>query len=64
MKKYCVSITEVNRGAAIVEAENEDEAMEIAMDVYYNGEVHWTDTRANRISARKHPLRNMASTNN
>jgi len=42
--KYSISITEVNYGSIIVEADSLEEAQDLAMDSYYSGEIHWTDS--------------------
>jgi len=51
MKSFVVSITETSSGAVIVEAADEAEAEKIGMDMYMNGEVHWTDSEINKIDA-------------
>jgi hypothetical protein len=50
MKKFTVSIKEINYGATIVEAESEEKAEELAMEVYYNGDIHWTDSEIDEIT--------------
>jgi uncharacterized protein YciI len=51
MRKYSVCITEINRGAIIIEANSKEDAESLAMDVYYDGETHWTDSEITELEA-------------
>lgn len=51
MKKFNVSIKEINYGAAVVEANTKEEAEKLVYDMYFNGEIHWTDNEINEIDA-------------
>lgn len=44
MKVYRISIREVNIGFVDVEAESLDEAQNIALAEYENGDICWTDS--------------------
>lgn len=41
LKKYVVSISAVESGSVIVEAMNEEEAKEKALDAEFDGNVEW-----------------------
>jgi hypothetical protein len=49
MKKYRVRVIETSLGDIYVEANNEDEAMELAEEMYANGNVDWDDTVADLV---------------
>lgn len=49
MKKYRVRVIETSLGDIYVEANNEDEAMELAEEMYANGKVDWDDTVADLV---------------
>ena len=51
MIKFVVSITEVNRGAVILEAKSLEDAKELAMQMYYDGVVHWNDSEITDLYA-------------
>ena len=43
MIKFVASFTEVNRGAVVLKAKSVEDAEELAMQMYYDGVVHWTN---------------------
>lgn len=51
MNKYSVRIKETNYGVAIIEAESKKQAEELVYDVYYNGNMHWTDSDISEIES-------------
>ena len=53
MKKFAVSVTEVNYGAIIVEASDEIMARSMAMESYHCGEIHWTNSEISIVEV--HP---------
>ena len=52
-KKFIVSVTEKNYGSTIIEAESKDEAEEMALEVYNQGNFHWTDSNLSEFEARE-----------
>jgi len=50
MKRFVVSITELNYGTVVVDASNAEEAKIIAKTLYYDGQFHWTDSEISEIS--------------
>jgi hypothetical protein len=51
MKKFKINITEVQKGYVEVEAKNIDEAEEMHLDEYNNGNVIWTSFTITDVSA-------------
>ena len=43
MKKYCVVIEEIFTGEVVIEAESEDEAIELVIDGCFNGKITFDD---------------------
>jgi len=50
MKTFNVSITEINYGAVIIEANNKKEAEDAAEAAYFNGDVHWTGSEISEMT--------------
>jgi len=46
MKEYTFYYTETNYGVISVDAENEDEARELAIESANNGEISWGDNES------------------
>ena len=51
MKKYVVSITEISSGSVIIEAESKEDAENKVIDVFHDGDIHWTDSEISKIEA-------------
>ena len=51
MKKFKVYITEIQNGFGEVEADNIDEALEIYLDEYNDGNITWTHSSITDVSA-------------
>ena len=49
MKKFLVSITEANYGSILVEAHSKEDAEKSALEIYFNGETHWTNSEITGI---------------
>jgi hypothetical protein len=52
-KNFVVSVTEKNRGFAIIKAASKDEAEEMALEVYNEGNFHWTDSSLSEFEAQE-----------
>ena len=53
--KYKVSISELNHGFAIIEADSKEEAESRAQEVYNKGAVTWVDSKITEIMAQEEP---------
>ena len=51
MACFTLNFTEIQKGFAEVEAENKDEAEEMALELYNDGAVNWTQSSISEITA-------------
>ena len=52
-KKYVVNVAETNYDFAIIEAISKEEAEELALEVYNQGNFHWTNSSLSNFEAKE-----------
>jgi hypothetical protein len=52
-KSFTVNVTEKNHGFAVIEAEDKDEAEELALEVYNEGNFNWTTSSLSEFEVKE-----------